>query len=576
MRLGSRRFERAARRLVRREVKASRELRQERQRLGSRRKLPDSIPTAMFLVMVGGLAARGADRGEPALILIALTIFSAGWAFFRGMMAMHHFYAGPELAVWAYYPVSDGDYFTRTWRKSLRSFALPAVAVFGTAYLVLATKSTRHDFRALAIAGACAALHAGAVVAAGLLLWRHYARWWKAWWISWALPIAGVTLYGVAGWAPTTISAPHGPVEALVPVGWPAAAFRYLVLENRAWDFGLSLLALGFVLTIPWTLARMRSWYGFLEINVGGTGTAEVHVEAAVERGAAALAGAGPATTTDRADARFDFVSQAEDRVRSRAFLAPPDTGRLGLIEAAVTWILTPRERTVSGFLHGASPRWSRAWAWSALVAAAATCLMAVFPGRTGTPVFLIVIAVAAITCGVGFPGFRHPGFRLVEAGPIGLPVFATYPVAFGESVSVLLKSHAVRCVAMAPVAVAIGVAGAAALKLEAARGAGLGLSLVALLLAVGPLIVVFRFVDLTRDASRLRWQGALMILLAVPACLAVPAAAIMVFLAPSIEAVLIAIGGQAALSTALLAVFGGFLRSGRRDFLRPLTRDSL
>lgn len=567
MSLGSPHVERATRRLVRQEVRASREMKRERRQILKNRRMSPIWSLFVFICILSGVSLKVTMGAASDAILVGLVLFGTGGAFVLVQSLLRRLYSSQDLGILAHHPMSDSDFFSFQWKKSLA-----APLVLCPFFLVLCgvlVSRTKISGGApwLALVGAVG-LQVGVLVAGTLALRLLYHWWWKAWLVGWILILAGAGVVfssfipGVKGVGGTWF------LDVLLPTGWAAGALHYAVLEGRPEGWILAALAGAFSLAIPWLLARVRATYWLPEVQLAGAGVADSAVAQEMAREAAAWAGGARPTEEDRVAARESFDARQEDLVRSREFLAPLDWARLGWIERAAAFLMSRRQKLVAEFLTGRSPGWTRSWKRAVLLTSLGIVALAITRNVRGLE-FLVLLTAVALCSGIGLPGFGWHGFRLAPFGMISSPAFGHLPISLKEMIVVIAKVHLVRCAAMLVPAAALGAVSAIVYRMDGVRGAGLGIYLVLLLVAVMPAAITARFLDLSRDGSRFRLQslwvlpGALILVVAVPVSL----------IAPFVKgseiggALGLAVAGAASLLVA--AVGWGLFRWGRRDYLR-------
>jgi hypothetical protein len=193
------------------------------------------------------------------------------------------------------------------------------------------------------------------------------------------------------------------------------------------------------------------------------------------------------------------------------------------------------------------------------------------FTAQHGPPVAIFSILVTA-ALGLPLLGGAWRGFELRPAGGQFSPIYAVYPLGFGEIARMILKANLARLATGLPFVFALAAAGSWRLTGEVVPGLILTAKGLGFYLASLPVIMVLRFSAATNDTK-----------LNPGLIVAVPLLAFL-WLATSIPFLTAETLGMAVLgltlvvlmNTALLAVYARAWSRGRFDLLTDRSRDDL
>jgi len=238
-------------------------------------------------------------------------------------------------------------------------------------------------------------------------------------------------------------------------------------------------------------------------------------------------------------------------------------------LERWVAARLSPRERLAAEFLTAGDPAWAPNWPWLAVATAVAAVTIFLFGGY-GVPVVLfagyLVLASAAPVLGGYWAGLRH-----AHTGTMQAPLYALYPLGFGEMARVILKVNLTRCLIATPLLVGVGALAGWKLQLGAASGMAFALKAVGFLVAVQPALVTFRFSSDTADTRQLRWYW---VGLLVVGALALVGLGAWVFTASGWASVLGGLTATLVSATGLLLLYASLWGKARFDLLAPIAPD--
>jgi hypothetical protein len=273
---------------------------------------------------------------------------------------------------------------------------------------------------------------------------------------------------------------------------------------NAAGYLFLAPVAVTSVYTVWW----LRRGYAIREIRVSSQG--ELTPE--FEYGIANLPQADEAAHEPDASP-MAVPPESEESLEKRLLripaLAPPDWSRGGFIERWIGGLLSERERTVLEQFYGGSPRFTRAWLATVLLAVCFAMLAFVYDRcappeekrlcLTAIVLILAVAPVEAVACGA-----RNHASQLLSV-PACHPIF---PLGLKETLSAIYKTLGLRAIFYLPI---FGAVAAGELWDWRHRWLYAGLMALACAMQVAlwyPLLARGRFGALSR--SRFRWRRCL------------------------------------------------------------------
>jgi len=541
-------LERRLRRAVRREIAASPELRErEREARKALRNRAVQLPFGLFgpflfFLLPAFLAVNGA-LAEVSLLAGGLVTTSA--AFWLAANFSRRVWASPENVVWGHLPVGDDTLFRFHARDVLRRAAwLPlGPAIFFAAWALFLGKGFGGAAwgAAIGLAQGAATLAAGVAISAWKPRLRTHAP-------AVLLLVLILPLVKLHDGLEATLRGSYGAHLAFLPTTWGGFAARgFLLYGNAAALAGTAACALfGAVGVFSVRSLRRRFWLD--EVQPFAASVAEPVVEAVLARASE--------------ETRREFPERMDAWVRTRAFLGPMvEPGRL---ERFFYRRLTPRERDVAALLLPEPPLWTARWKMSLVLTVAALPLI-LWPG--GGAEFRMLAAALPL---LPMLGGRFPAFDCLSCGGIWLPIHASLPIGYAESVRILCKAALLRVGSILPFLLVVGAALACKLRLSPAGGLLFGLKAAFLLVALQPAMAAFRFLSGSETAFRVTWGSLTLLFPPILALVAVIVAGLGISFHPRYGiAGLLAV---AAASLLLCLYVGAYLTRGRADWGR-LTR---
>jgi hypothetical protein len=531
MRLSSPRFEKAVRRKVQTEIRASPSLRKQ-YRL-ARRSHPrrhTSGVLAVWVILAGIITGIGITHivvgssiGTNSF-LVVFTVFGTGLILLDAAFLRGGFPQWPASYILMHLPVSDEEICRLSWRKwilhSIKSalLILCAFVTWAIAWNIKIGGAAMQEQRLLifytAIAIVAAVVNWLTLLSTAVLL-TFFCRGRLYGLIGGILLAASFFLaFFTASWSDTLGRIP-AELWLVSPAGWAPFAFQHGALA-RHWPALLAFLpAAALAAALPWLGAAWRKKFGSLDdVPLPGVSCAEAQVEALVDAEVArrsehdqALADHPELKPWVREEVRRAIPQGAEEWIRSRAFLNRTDWGRFGPIERLFGRWLNDRERDAAelALVNGAD--WSQRWKWMFFMVVAAALGPALLQNRSLWDLGAVVVVgaslfLAPILSG-GWMVFR-PGY---SAGCY-IPVVAVLPIGYWEMSRIILKAHTLRILAWAPLFAAYGAWAGANMGYGWGAGLGLALKFALVALALQPVLVAGRFLMGTADNERASLSG--------------------------------------------------------------------
>lgn len=542
MNLRDRPFEKTLRSRVRRELRASPSLWKEyrRTRPGLRRHITGNWLLILMLLGLGAGATSSlleAHQGpEPALAMIAFWFL--GGVGYHTRWLFSTLYEASAVTVLYHLPLTGPEIFRVRWRVTWRSAAAWTPVYFGpgAALATLCAESTSGWLTLFCLPGLQYLL--------ALAVALHLAAW-RPDWGRWCLVGYALAISVAYGWKELTAW-----VEPLVPAAWWLPPFGWLnyalarPVLNHDWLALALLIPIAAIVAItPISWRRLRDGFQLNEPAFAADESDEGEASPAGRR-------LGPTELADSVRAGTSF--------RSAASLADA-----GWLERLVYRWWTPRERVVAEFFAPPQPDWSRVFrrmSWFFPPALAVLLLFAHYH-----PAIVVIAILAPVLTAVPVLGGYWPGFETRPAGGQFAPLFALYPIGFGEALRMILKANLLRLAVAAPMLLALGAAASWRVTGSVAGGLTLGVKALALYATMMPLVGVLRFSESTNDTNRLSlWR----LVLLAPFVLTLLGGGAAVFLAETAKTALLGLGLGAVSSLVLTGSYARGWARGRFDLL--------
>jgi hypothetical protein len=492
VKLYSRRVERSLRRAIRREVQASPALRAERKR--ARRQMRAPWIRAVRWLFLAGIVTNGLLaqflRDEPAgaveygLMLHALAM--TGIVLLLANSLMRQLFFSVDLMAMQPLPISSADFFQRQFERSCRwavTIAAYCCIIFTGVLLRRAPSLNRIGIGiVLALIEACWCFS---------LVWlvvRYVRKNLRS--LGIVLLLAALVLFACRELLWPSIK-PYLPVLIWAsPAGCGLGLFQYGLRDGQM---------LPWVMLLPMAVAAALAWpvvqqcarlYRMPEpFNFGAPGFEPARLNT------------------------LGAVDRAESNARETLGETPWQADSMPPIERAVWRWLTDREQVVARFLMGdALPTWSRLWVTAVVVSAVATAVGFLLSGD-GRGLTLVIGTLVSAGIAVPLLGGVWLGLTPTHSGFGFVPLFAFYPIGFGEMIRTIMKANLIRWLAWLPVAIVnawvviyCGLGNprdSTMLMVMALKG-------LIIVMAVQPLLFMFRLSRGTND-SELRWSRGLL-----------------------------------------------------------------
>ncbi len=542
MNLRDRPFEKSLWARVRRELRASPSLWKEyrRTRPGLRRYIPDNWVMVLVLFGLGaGVTSSLLEASqEPGPALAVIAFWFLGSVGFHTRWWFTTLYDGAAVMVLYHLPLTDAEVFRVRWRATWRKAVawVPVYSGAGVALAMFCAESKASWLILFLLPG----LHYVLALALALHLAAWRPNWSRVCLVGYAVSVSIV--YGwkdLAGW-----------VEPMVRAAWwvpPAGWLNYALVSpvvNGDW------LALGLLIPIVAILvATPISWRRLRD---------------GCQLGEPTIAADQPTPDESSPAGRRLGPTELADSVRDGTSLQPSASiADAGWLERWVYRWWTPRERVVAEFFAPQQPGWSlmfRRMIWLFLPALAVLLL---FAHHHGFIVFIAILAPAFTA--VPVLGGYWPGFEKRPAGGQYSPMFAGYPIGFGEALRLILKANSLRLAVAAPFLLALGAAASWRITGSVAEGLTIGFKALALYCTALPLIGVLRFSESTNDTNRLSLTRVCLLVPFIPTLIGGGA---VVFMAETVKIVLLGLAIGAGSSLVLTSAYNRGWAKGRFDLL--------
>jgi hypothetical protein len=305
----------------------------------------------------------------------------------------------------------------------------------------------------------------------------------------------------------------HGAVLNLaLPTGWVVSQFELLAPGPRWSTLGLLVPMTGVLLLGKSSLQRLRRNYVFKEVTVPAAPDLVPDV-----------GGAGEAARSSTSAEAFRVGATAiEEIIRSRQFLQAPSWPDRGWFERRLWRWFSRREKALAEFVFPAGLAiwgpWQKIFRNLAIGYSAAVVLAFVFPGGRKTAVCVALFVTFCQVLGSMFGVGR--GFRPIFSSGINIPLYAGYPIGYGELGQLLCKYSAIQLPLLLVFGVAFSLGIVYLTGVPIAVGIALGLKGSWILFSARLLLLVFAFSSGTNDTAGLGPRKLMVILLAVVACL--------------------------------------------------------
>lgn len=556
MKLSSPAIERSIRKQARRELRESpllwEDYRQHRTRWWRRnRNLRAALGSAGFLAVL--LFAVGSS-GRPLALLNVVALYASGTALFRCVTYYGRVLCGYDRAVLIALPVLDDDYLQHETHVFFRSWA-GALTVFVLAYGAYATVYGKlwHDWSAVLVAAILQTLTA-ICIGTAVVAYRP----------TWAGASTIIPFYGLM------IACLYLPEDGLrflwsatliTPAGWVAHGFAALVGGPGSAERFFLIPAFVVSAALPFAWRRLRSRFA-MELASPGDWFETIGAPNLYDTGELAPA----------ADAPGDSQLAHTD-LRLAQVLQGRDWDRMGWIERAVGSWLTGRQKVVAEFMLADDlGTWSKKWRTATIVTMVGTVLTVATQSLPSWIVFLPMVVAGFMAAPV--LGGSWQGFKGTFTSGFILPVYASFPLGYGEISRVMLKTNLIRIVTWAPLAIVYAAALARRLGYSFEYGSLIGLDVVLLLLVLQPLMAAGHFSSGTNDTRQLNWHTFLFFGGALVLLVSMLVAAFMMFIVPTLLVQALAVSALLAMSTTAWAAYKWLLEHGQIDLLsRPSTQ---
>ncbi len=503
MKLHSPRFEAKLRRKVKRAVQSSRELKREFRANSSLQHYSLFLVVRPLFCLGVGFAVWGCTQSFPTLAspLAVITLWTALFVFIHAQGLQTRLYGSPDLSALFMLPISIEQIFRWEFQKfSRRSLwsLLDLIAAFGTLAWSLGLLEQYWPaavgiavltwVTVLALAGLCAAyvpwlaplvLPGGFIALIGVALAEKYVT-------------ESVIMMLLDRYAPV--------INLVIPTGWPAALFQVLTPKGDSLAFAMLVPVLGLLVTIPFSLARLRSRY-------------EVHEP--IQDEAHDLIPGEELQTETVAERPPMGVSAIEDIVRSRQFLTIPAWRELGWFERKLWDWLSEREKALADFVFPAglsiSTEWRKIARNVAVVTVTALAVGWLFPSAKAWILIggFFITSCQALGNALGSGRAFHPNF----SSGVATPMYSAYAIGFRELSQLLFKCTAVNVPMIVSYSTLISAALVAGLGGPSIGQAALmGFKAGLLLVTARFITVTFGFSAGTNDSSGLRWRTAALV----------------------------------------------------------------
>lgn len=442
---------------------------------------------ASFRWMIPLLAILAGATAEQSLLPPILLLWSTVLMLARAAQIQTLFFAHAESTPFYQFPVSERFVFLRAARQLVRSALWLAVDVlFLFATLALRLRGPEEIAGSVLVALA-SALGVGAATLAGaiVLVWlRPQFPFVKVSAFSFFFGIVGFSAAANVGLLrPASIRAAYESAKWFLPPGWVC------ILIEPWLDGSSAMMAVSIALLTALVLATVhatRSLHGAFTFwerpSVQTASEDELPPEAPVAR-----------------------VSEVEDALATRSFLAARDWARGGFIERTAARWLTPRESRAMDLAQVAAPAWTRRYPYGCVLILAAP-LLAWIARRSGTEPGW-VFAIGTLT-GLGlltpFFGGTWSAFSLIPMANRATAICNLWPVTLRELRGCVLKVNYTRLLCALPWWLFAGAMAGDATLFGTHAAAGLIFAGKFWLIAVAlqPFFLTFKYSASTNDTS--------------------------------------------------------------------------
>lgn len=465
-------------------------------------------PGFIFLIFPALLFPAFAQRDVRELPLVLLALYSTATVFGRSILLANTLYRSRPLAFFMHAPVTDAQFFDHQWRGFLRNSLLVGF------YSFLA-------FGCLALTSTIGYSVWPAVVIAATLQWLLVVSLIVALQLVPTARPEGLNfgffpcllLYLLAFAAlflPPTLIEPLQRILLPLPTAWIPYVFESVILRHEHQSLYLLVPTLALFFFLPVAARRLRATYPVVELSYPLARPSRVN--------GSDVKAAGPEKWMD---------TQEKEAIRSTEPAITPIHLQLlnwsagGWIERLTARWLSQRERETAEFLCGGrlgfwSAQWRRALKVF-MVGGLALILRSVIPSWIGA-------AVGAIASMFALPllGGHWEGMQLRSlAGMRVMPVYASFPLSFGDMSRVIAKVNLIRYAVGSPFFLAYCALLAWREHLPPLFGLRMGGEILVILLSIQPFFIASRLSFGTNDTSRLNLHTLLGFLALAPLAIA-------------------------------------------------------
>jgi len=553
MKLKSPALERRLRKTARREMRADKP-RWKEYKLHRTRRWREALNNGAGVRQFYYLAAAGwlvaLARDNPIRLLLLIAIYAMATAINRGLTLQSDVIQGPHRVVLLTMPIADQDYFRVLWQTRFWPW-MSALTIFVIAFGACEKTPATLEAAWLQVL-LVAVLQTLVCLCISLLSPLYVPKSASVVTMLYIVIIAGLGL-------PVQIVMALWQLVLVTPGGWVAHGFagvRGLAHPPEVlWLIPSAAVALG----VPFAYRAFKTRM----LGLLGAQTDEALLSP---------------DTTELTNEEQVRLAEAEKNYEDNGFLRGNLLGGvnwrgMGWLERlAGTWY-SEREKTVAEFMIAARlGAWSRGWRNAALVSAAGIAAIAAIrylPSRAN----LLMdagygsVAMAALICAPLFSGL-WPGFERLPSSGYAIPIFAGFPIRYGEISKVIFKANLLRTAAWAPLCMACMTAIWAGSGKSPIEGLLTGLKIVLVVVAAQPGLIAGQFFMTTGDAKRLTWQFGAMALLTVLLFLTFLASGIALFAANWDGFEYLTLPLMFGLSTLLWAAYRHHYRRGRCDLV--------
>ncbi len=558
------------RRAVSRRIKASPDLRRERRR--ARPRITKHYSAGSFRVLVPLVILIAVLNNGPITALAnALLLWTTLITFVRAQQIAANTHDPNQLWIWYGWPVTDDSVFAHQRGYVLRAAVWLVVdwLVFG---LAVAWKT---EAVLLAFAAPVIAFTQG-VTALALAVWL--ARWRPQFPYVWVTtPLTLLVFFSfkletdhntVTAWLNMVRNALH----SATPAGWLLSGWHNIAQGHATgWWIFLGIGGIACAALVAGARAMRKVFNP--DALFGYENTPEETVDNPLPASAASSPHPShqspeshPPQPTHRETAPVDLSLL---RVRTEGVLATPPGRTLasrGPLEQAVTWFLTPRQRTLVDFMVPGGMSWNRRW----LIAVALLGIV-VIAGGTSSPNLRVLPALAALAFALPVLGGRWLGFEAMRTFQTQIGLTAYVPTGFGETSRLVLTINALYCILAFPFVLAVVWLGFAPAHAPFTWSLDYSVRGIGIVLAFQPVWLVSKFSTNTNDSSTGRlWFAGLVILIIAGLIIGVSLCVVAVMI-ESTSVALGCVGALALLTHAGLALYGWVWGRGWFDLIAKL-----